>query len=63
MKSIYLREYHEPLIEFRALCLQNTKIMLLSAEFRKQSQRIASVVKPKMRSALGIAVDFVVLII
>ena len=34
--------------------------MLLSGEFRKQSQRIASVVKPKTRRALGTAVDSVV---
>ena len=60
LKSIWLWEYHEPLLKTLALCLQNTKSFYRANFASRASKKLTSVqVKPKTRRALGIAVDFV----
>ena len=55
--NFFLREYHEPLLKTLVLCLRNTKYFYW-ANFASGAycKKLASVVKPKTRRALGIAV-------
>ena len=58
LKSIWLWEYHEPLLKTLALCLRNTKCFY-RANFPSRAYEACFVVEPNTRRAPGIAVDFV----
>ena len=54
--QFFLQEYHEPLLKTFTLCLRNTKCFIIAQISQAEPKKLASVIKPKTRHALGIAV-------